>query len=257
MKIKFKGDELDVNLIDEGEGKCILLLHGWGAYGEVYRLIINALKPHFRVIAPDMPGFGATTEPSFAYDAEDYADFALKLLEELEIERASIIGHSHGGRTAIALASRPDNSVKIDSLVLIDSAGIPPKKTLKKTLRIKFYKSAKKLLSLKPVKKLFPGALEELKKKFGSKDYAAASETMRQSLVKVVNSDYTQRLDKIKVPTLLIWGENDTATPLSDAKIMESKISDCGLVTVKNGGHFSFADNPALVLRVLNSFYGY
>ncbi len=252
--MNFKGDALDVNVIDEGQGECVLILHGWGAYGEVYRLIINLLKPHFRVIAPDLPGFGKTTEPSFAYDNNDYVDFVKALVKQMGIDSLSIIGHSHGGRTAINLASG-DFDFTLKNLVLIDSAGILPKKTLKKTLKIKMYKTAKWFYSLKPMKKLFPDALEKAKKKYGSADYAAASEIMRQSLVRNVNTDLSGVLCKIKVPTLLIWGENDTATPLSDAKIMEKSIPDCGLVTIKNGSHFSFADNFPLTVSVLKSFY--
>ena len=78
---------------------------------------------------------------------------------------------------------------------------------------------------------------------------------MRQSFVKVVNSDYKDRLHKISRPTLLIWGDKDTATPISDAKYMEKQISDCGLVTIENGGHFCFTENFPLVARVLSSFF--
>ena len=257
MDMEFKGDKLSVNLIDEGKGDVVVLLHGWGARAEIYRSIINQLTPHFRVIAPDLPGFGDTTEPSFAYDADDYADFVTELLVRLEITEASFIGHSHGGRTAIAAMLKRDGRVKIKSLVLIDSAGIKPKQGLYKKIRIRTYKALKGVLRLKPVKAVFPNALESLNKRFGSADYAAASEIMRQSLVKVVNTDFTDRLCEIDVPTLLIWGENDADTPLSDAKIMEKKIPDCGLVTGKGAGHFSFADDPLLVARVLKSFYNY
>lgn len=254
MIVEYKGDKLDVNLIDEGSGECIVILHGWGAYGEVYRLLINLLKTNFRVIVPDMPGFGKTSEPSFAYDTDDYAEFVRLLLEKLGVTDFSLVGHSHGGRTAIAYCTRNGN-INPKKLVLIDSAGIPAKKTLKKSLRIKTYKIFKNILSFAPVKNVFPNALENMKKRFGSSDYAAASNVMRESMVKVLNSDITERLNKIAVPTLLIWGENDTATPITDAKLMEKLIPDCGLVTVKNAGHFSFADDFALTSRVLRSFF--
>ena len=60
----------------------------------------------------------------------------------------------------------------------------------------------------------------------------------------------------MKLPTLLIWGENDSATPLSDAKQMERLMPDAGLVTIAGAGHYSFLDNPGLVYRVLESFLG-
>ncbi len=255
MELEFKGDKLNVNLIDEGSGDVLVFLHGWGAKAEIYRSIINLFVPHYRVIAPDFPGFGATTEPSFAYSAEDYGDFVLALLSKLGITKASFIGHSHGGRTVIELATREKQNIEIDKIVLMDSAGIRAKLSFSKKLRVKTFKVLKAFLMLKPIGKMFPNALEALKKKFGSADYSAASDIMRQSFVKVVNSDYKDRLCKISRPTLLVWGEKDTATPLSDAEFMKSKIPDSGLVTVKNGGHFCFTEDFGLVARVLASFF--
>ena len=259
MTINFKGDELKINLIDEGTGDVVVFLHGWGANAAIYRSIINLLTPHYRVIAPDFPGFGESDEPSFAYDAKDYADFVLVLLKQLNITKASFIGHSHGGRTVIEIASRDENEIEIeiDKIVLMDSAGIRAKLSLSKKMRVRVFKLLKKIVMIKPIRKAYPDALDKLKRKFGSADYSYASEIMRQSFVKVVNSDYKERLHKISVPTLLLWGEKDTATPLSDAEYMKSKIKDSGLVTVKNGGHFCFTEDFGLVARVLASFFNF
>ena len=102
---------------------------------------------------------------------------------------------------------------------------------------------------------MFPKALSKLQKKFGSADYAAASSVMRQSMVKVLPCDYTDKLHLIKNSTLLIWGENDTDTPISCAKVLEKGIADCGLVTIPKAGHFSFAEAPTLSANVLKSFF--
>ena len=77
---------------------------------------------------------------------------------------------------------------------------------------------------------------------------------LRQTLVKVVNEDLVPYMDKITASTLLVWGENDTATPLRDAHIMESKIKDSGLCVIKGVGHFSFVENPVQAHAILNSF---
>ena len=79
---------------------------------------------------------------------------------------------------------------------------------------------------------------------------------MRETLVKVVNEDLEPLLSNIKQSTLLVWGTEDTATPLTDAKIMESLIPDSGIVEVKGAGHYSFLEQPQLVNAVLNSFLG-
>lgn len=255
MLIEFKGDKLNVNLIDEGDGQCIVLLHGWGAYAEVYRSIINVLKPHFRVIAPDFPGFGKTCEPSFAYNTADYCDFVLCLLENLGIDKASFIGHSHGGRTILELASRSKLPVDIHKIVLFDSAGLPVKKSIKVKTKTFTYKVLKKLFLTKLALKVCPDGVERLRKKFGSADYSNSSALLRESMVKVISEDFTDKLKYIKAPTLLIWGDKDKDTPVENAKIMEKMIPNCGLVTIKNAGHFSFVSDMGLVSRVLGSFF--
>lgn len=254
MIVTYKGDKLDVNLIDEGAGEPVVVLHGWGARADLYRTVINPLISSYRVIAPDMPGFGKTPEPSFAYGIEDYAGFVAALLNELGVAKAHFIGHSHGGRTVLELATK-DYGIELCKIVLLDSAGIPVKKKLSKRIRIRAYKILKHIVTLAPIQKLFPSALDSLKKKFGSADYAVASDIMRQSMVKVLPCDYTSKLSLINSPTLLVWGENDNDTPLSCAKILENGIKDCGLVTIPKAGHFSFAEAPLLTANVLKSFF--
>lgn len=77
---------------------------------------------------------------------------------------------------------------------------------------------------------------------------------MRAIMSKVVNEDLTPLLSSVSKPTLLIWGENDTATPISDAKKMEQLIPDAGLVSFPGCGHYSFLENPIQFKAVLNSF---
>ena len=255
MDMIFKGDTLSIDCIDKGKGDVIVILQGWGTTASLYKSLIRLLSEKFHVIAPDFPGFGTSTEPSFAYDTADYADFVLELLKKLGVEEASFIGHSHGGRVLLELASRENVPVSIKKLVLIDSAGLIAKKSLSQRIRIRTYKCLKKILLTKPVKVMFPTALSSLQKAFGSADYASSSPLMRQSMVKLVNTDYREKLSLIRVPTLLIWGEKDDATPLYMAKIMENAIPDAGLVIVPNGGHFSFVDDPFLTERVLRSFF--
>lgn len=256
MKLEIKNETLDIDYIDEGDGEVIVLLQGWGTTASVYKTIINMLTPKYRVIAPDFPGFGRSAEPSFPYSAEDYSDFVLAFLEKLGIKKASFMGHSHGGRVIIELASRENLPIEIDKIVLIDSAGIVTKKKLSKRIRIRTYKILKKMLLIPPVNAMFPDALPALKKKFGSADYASSSEMMQKSMVKLVNTDYSDRLCKIKAPTLLIWGDKDDATPLAHAKIMEKEIPDSGLVVIKDGGHFSYLADIGLTKSVLHSFFG-
>ena len=254
LELDLYGETLHIHTIDEGSGDCILLLHGWGARGETYRCLIDMLSPYFRVLAPDMPGFGESQEPSFAYDTEHYAGFVEAFMKALSIPRATVMGHSHGGRTALFLASHPSADFSIEKLILIDSAGLIRKKSFAQKCRIARFKIAKFFLGNALMKRLSPDALERLRRKNGSADYAAASPVMRRSMVKVIHDDLRPFLPKIKVPTLLLWGEADTDTPISHAAIMEKEIPDCGLVKIPDAGHFSFLTDPDLTRLVLYSF---
>lgn len=143
---------------------------------------------------------------------------------------------------------------KINKIVLIGSAGIINKKPLKLRIKIYSFKFCKKIVQLKIIKRFFPNLLNKLKNKFGSEDYKNASHILKQSLVKLINEDLKDCMPNIKVPTLLIWGEKDTATPLSDAKIMERLIPDAGLVTIKNCTHYVFLENPYYVNKIIETF---
>lgn len=247
---------LKTNYIVMGENKndTVLVLHGWGANIKIYDGIIKLLSSKYKVYALDMPGFGQSDEPKEPWDVDRYVDFVLSFAEKMNITSTHLIGHSFGGRVIIKAVTRDNLPLKAQNIILIDSAGILPKKSLKQKAKIRIYKISRKLLETKILKKLFPDAVENMRKKNGSADYNSATPIMRQTLVKVVNEDLTQLLPNIKQSTLLIWGENDTATPLSDGQLMEKLIPDSGLVTVKGSGHYSFLEQPVFVNRVIASF---
>lgn len=245
---------IETNYLEAGQGEAVLLLHGWGSSVEPYRRLIDLLSKKYFVIALDMPGFGKTGEPGRPFDVDDYVDFVLEFLNGFSVSRISLVGHSFGGRVIIKMANR-ELPFAVDKIVLIDSAGIKPQASKKKSIKQRCYKLGKWFATRKPIAKWFPELLETLRVKFGSADYAAASPMMRQCLVKVVNEDLSNLLPGIKAPTLLVWGENDTATPLSDAKKMEAEIPNAGLAVIKNAGHFSFVEQPVIFGRIMASFF--
>ena len=126
-----------------GEGKDVVILQGWGTTLSMYDSVANSINSKYRVIQLDLPGFGGSDEPKEPWSVDDYADFVLKFLDALNVQEASFIGHSYGGRIIIKLAARQDLPVKIDKIVLIDSAGIRPKRTMKQKAKIRAYKIGK------------------------------------------------------------------------------------------------------------------
>ncbi len=247
-------DGLRVNYTVSGSGKYVFLLHGWGANLELYKNIAEVISSQYTVVSLDFPGFGGSEEPHEPWSVSDFTKFTISFISQFDCDEVILLGHSYGGRVIIKMASQDDLPFKISKIVLVDSAGILPKKTFKQKARQRFYKIGRKFLETKLMKKLFPNALDAFRKKMGSADYNAASPIMRQSLVLAVNEDLTSLLPKISAPTLLIWGDKDTATPLSDGQLMEKSIPDAGLVVLEGSGHFSFLEQPYVFQQVIKSF---
>ncbi len=245
-------DGLNIEYCEEGEGYPVLLLHGWGASFDTYRGIINTLKNRHKVIALNFPGCGNSDTMKTPWNLDDYCNLVLKFMKALKIENPIMFGHSHGGRVTIKMVA--EGMVNPPKIVLLDSAGLIPKKSFRQKARARSFKIIKGILTLPVIKSFSGGLLEKARNHYGSADYNAAPLVLRQTLVSLVNTDLRDILHKISCPTLLIWGENDTATPLSDAKIIESSIKDCGLCVIKGTGHFSFLERPFEAHAIINSF---
>src|SRR5690554_4481883 len=174
---------MDINYIVEGEGDNILILHGWGANIETIVPILNILKETHKVYALDLPGFGKSEEPKEVYGSFNYADVVKEFIDRMNIKVVSLIGHSFGGKLSIILASKYPELV--DKVVLIDSAGLIPKRTLKYHLRVKSFKIFKKLYQTLVFWQADEKKMEKLYSRFGSDDYQNSSGVMRKILVRV------------------------------------------------------------------------
>ncbi len=245
---------LSINYIKKGSGKTVLILPGWGTTINTYMTLINSISNYATVYCLDMPGFGESQEPSTYWNIDDYVEFIIEFIKKQEIKKLDLIGHSNGGRIIIKLMNEKNLDFEVDKIILIGSAGIVHKKTLSQVFKIKTYKFLKKTVEFKPIKLIFPNLLTKLKNHFGSEDYKNATPIMRQTLVNLVNTDLREYLPNINVPTLLIWGENDTATPISDGEIMEKMIPDAGLIKVENSSHYVFLEKPQYVNIIINTF---
>lgn len=233
-----------------GSGEPLILMHGWGCNRDTVASIEQVAAESHTVYNVDFPGFGKSPEPDDVWGVEEYTRMIEELARKEKLESPVLAGHSFGGRVGLLMASR--NPVK--KLILVDAAGIKPRRPLKYYLKVYSFKASRKLLTLLMGKERGMKVVEKLRGKSGSADYNSASPQMRRILSKVVNEDLKHVMPSIKAPTLLIWGENDTATPLSDARTMERLIPDAGLVSFAGCGHYSFLDNRAQFAAVLRSF---
>ena len=235
---------------EQGQGKAMVLLHGWGTDGTLFAPLMNLLARKYRVLAPDFPGFGQSPEPSFPWRVDDYANLVLGFLKALGIEECALLGHSFGGRVILKLCSRKLECPQLTKIILVGAAGIKPAASEKASARVKQYQLAKKVL------KPFPGLMEKARNHYGSEDYRAASPMMRQVLVNTVNEDLSDLLPLVTQETLLIWGRNDDQTPLTDGQRMEREMPNAGLVIFENAGHYAFIERQEQFLRVMGSFMG-
>ncbi|MBR4483570.1 MAG: alpha/beta hydrolase, partial [Erysipelotrichaceae bacterium] len=163
-----------------------------------------------------------------------------------QIEDPIIIGHSFGCRIAIQYAVH----YPVHRMVLTGAAGIRDKRGIDYYARTYTYKLGKKILSLKPFEKY----KEELMKNAGSEDYRNSSGVMRQTFVKIVNEDLKDLLKDVKAETLLVFGENDEATPVEKGKMMEKLMPDAALVIFENDDHYAYFHQPQRFCLVLDAF---
>ncbi|MCR5097556.1 MAG: alpha/beta hydrolase [Lachnospiraceae bacterium] len=254
MNISVDGYNINYKITGGGD-ETVVMLQGWGTTMEMYDSVAATISDRCRFIQLDLPGFGGSDEPKQPWSVADFSDFFCKFLDALDVKRVTLIGHSYGGRMIIDLATRESIPFEIERIVLIDSAGIMPQRSAKQKTRIRMYKMIKKIADVELIYKLFPELIDEWRSRQGSADYRAASPMMRQCLVKAVNEDMTERLPGIRQEVLLIWGDADTATPISDAKKMESLIPNAGLCVLEGCGHYSFLEQPGIFANIMRTYF--
>lgn len=246
-------DGVSLHYRDSGETdlRPVIIMHGWGCNVDTVASIENIFKGKMRVINVDLPGHGKSSEPPSVWGVEDFTAMMEKFISMLGLEKPSLIGHSFGGRISILLSSRGD----VDKVLLIDAAGIKPKRSLSYYWKVYSFKAMKNTVMLLCGKKKGTEIVDKIRGKKGSADYRNSSPRMRAIMSKCVNEDLKYAMPSIKVPVLLVWGEDDTATPLSDAQTMKKLIPDAGLVSFPGCGHYSFLDNPFGFKAVVSSFF--
>ncbi len=246
-------DGVSLHYRDTGEENLppVIIMHGWGCNVDTVASIENIFKGKMRVLNVDLPGHGKSSEPPTVWGVEDFTSMMEKFISQLGLKKPSLVGHSFGGRISILLSSRGD----VDKVLLVDTAGIKPKRSLSYYWKVYSFKAMKNAALLIFGKKKGSVIVDKMRGKKGSADYRNSSPRMRAIMSRCVNEDLKYAMPSIKAPVLLVWGENDTATPLSDAQTMKKLIPDAGLVSFPGCGHYSFLDNPFGFKAVVSSFF--
>ena len=256
--MEFQGSRGKMHYEVAGSGdRTLLLLHGWGGSTENWIPVVRDFQKSFRVINVDFPGFGLSPEPEKPWSVTEYAELTLEFIRSLGVDSVYVMAHSFGGRVALLLSQMaPD---VISKQVLTGAAGLPPKKSAtQKTISAIFHmmngcmdnKLTRKMFGDKKVDAL----RDKVRSFFGSSDYKKASPMMRETFKLVIDQDLTGCLKSVQASTLLIWGENDTATPLWMGQTMEKEIKDAGLVVFENAGHFAYLEQYARFKAISEKF---
>ena len=250
MDARFTYNNIELAYTIEGEGDTVVLLHGWGCDHTIWQATTDMLKQHYRVIAVDFAGFGASNEPREVWGVEEYTCSIEALLASLGVVRPTLCGHSFGGRVSILYASRNE----VERVILTDAAGVKPKRTLSYYRKVYTFKLLKRALPILIGKQKATILIEQRRSKGGSSDYNRATPMMRAILSKCVNEDLCHVMPKVVAPVLLFWGDKDTATPIADAHKMERLMPNAGLVVAEGAGHFAMLEQPALWMASVKSF---
>lgn len=225
-----------MSYLDFGIGKNVIFMHGWGGDASAFLYTARLIMDDCRCVLPEFLGFGESDEPKDARSVSEYAEDVVKLMDALNIPSATLVGHSFGGRVAIELAAIKKD--RVDGLVLVDSAGLTPKRGPIFKLKLFLHRVLKRL------------GLKGLK---GSKDYRSASEPMKGTLSLAVNYDETPLLKNITCPTAIFWGRNDKKTPPYMAKKLKAGIADSEIFWLE-GGHFAYLDDFDKFFAIFKAF---
>jgi len=243
-------DSLLTHYETHGKGKTVLLLHGWGDSAAGLADLQKALAKKHKVIALDLPGFGGTQPPAEAWGLDNYAYFVSEFLAKIDVkELKAIIGHSNGG--AIAIRGMARGWLSADKLVLLASAGIRGE-----------YKGRTRALRLitKAGKALVMPLPRSVKRRLRKKVYTAVgsdmlvAEHLQETFKKVVTDDVREDAARLALPVLLIYGDQDDATPLRYAEMFNKSIKNSKLEVLTGAGHFVHKDEHEKVVKLIEGF---
>lgn len=237
---------IDYSVIMSPNKPFVFFLHGWGGSKESFYLVKNHIASICNMVFVSFSGFGESKEPISPYFLEDYAKELYEVVSLFKNDNKVIfVCHSFGARVAVKFNKLFPELVS--KIMIVDGAGIKPKRSLKYYFRVYKYKSLKR--------KVLKGKVDKSKlNNYGSDDYKKLSVVMKQTFINVVNEDLRNDFKKISCPLLLFWGEKDKETPLYMAKKIKKITKNSAIITIKDAGHFSYLDDKITFIEVLKEF---
>ena len=249
MLSAFADGALFGEIVGEGDPQ-VVCLHGWGrSHRDAVGVLSLPGAPAVSGISLDLPGFGASPAPPTPWGSSDFAEALVPVLEEAG-RPVVLVGHSHGGRVAVAMADRRPDLVA--GLVLV---GAP---VLRRTSATKASWRYRAVRALHRVDLVSDRRFEEIRRRSGSADYNAASGVMRDTLVRVINESFDDELGRVAVPVALVWGEFDTDVPRDVAERAAALLEDgrapwVSVTIVPGAGHLTVTEEPAAIRTAIDA----
>jgi len=232
-----------------GQGENFLILHGWGGSSDSWKKVIEILEKKFKVICPDIPGFGKSQAPQTPWSLNDFVKWLKNFADNLKLENFYLLGHSFGGRIAIKFSALFPERVK--TLFLVASAGIKMKWGLKEKITFQLSRIGNFIFSKRPFLYLKDTAQNLFYWILRVKDYSKAKGVMKETMKKIIDEDLFPELEKIQTKTVIVWGEKDKILPLKFAFLFKEKIKNSKLKIMKKVGHRLQLEDPETLSKIL------
>jgi len=225
--------------------KKLVILHGWQSSKEKWQKVKEAFeKEELEIIAPDLPGFKKANQLKLPWNLDNYVNWLKDFCDRFP-EPFFLLGHSFGGRIAIKFAVKYPEKLK--GLILVSAAGIRKGKPLISKI-VPLFKKFSFLPGYYFFRKVF------YKFVLRKTDYLEAKGTMKETFKKVIAEDLTSYLSKIKIPTLILWGQKDKITPLNNAYLMNKEIPVSTLEIIPGAGHEINLTHPEELVKFIRDF---
>ena len=253
-------DENKIRYLESGNsGDTLVLVHGLGASAERWEYVIPHFQEHFRVIVPDLIGFGYSDKPMVDYTTDFFAEFLKKFLEKLEISNPIIIGSSLGGQ--ITAEYTLNNNSSVQKLILVSPSGVMKHSTpaLDAYVMAALYPN---MDAAKNAFEMMSGTSKEIDQKIiegfvKRMQMPNAKMAFMSTLLGLKNSQtLTEKLSSITVPTMVVWGEKDPVIPVQYADSIVSTIQDCRFYRMDGCGHTPYVEAPADFVKIVMEFLG-
>jgi pimeloyl-ACP methyl ester carboxylesterase len=242
-------DTLLINYRRQGKGPQILMLHGWGDTLGTFDAVADILENDFEIIRLDLPGFGNSQPPHGSWGLDDYGRFVSNFISKINVTPTVMIGHSNGG--AILINALANDIIMTDKLVLLSSAGIRNARSLRNIAWRATAKVGKVATAVLP---------ESSKRSLRARLYSSAGSDMmvaphlEASFKRIVSHDVRSAASSLHLPTLIISGSTDTATPPEFARTFHSLIKGSALSIIDGSGHFAHQEQSKIVADTMKAF---